>query len=146
MSDAAVHDSQVFEALLDEREDAEGEKRAVYADSAYHCNEREQKLAVDGFDSQIHETGTRGHPLREEQKAANRVKSQTRVQGEPVFGAQHAMGGHVVRTIGLVRAKVKIGVLNLVYSMKRLAQLVKRDVSAAMAQVNPHGRAACAVV
>lgn len=144
VSDAAVHDSQVFEELLDKSEDAQGEKRAVYADSAYRSNEREQALAENGFDSQIHEKGTRGHPLSEEQKASNRVKSKTRVRVEHVFGAQHAMGGHIVRTIGLARAKVKIGMMNLVYNMKRLVQLVKRDVSAAMAQINPQGRGASA--
>ncbi len=30
------------------------------------------------------------------------------------------MGGHIVRTIGLLRAKVKIGMMNLVYNMMRL--------------------------
>jgi hypothetical protein len=38
------------------------------------------------------------------------------------------MGGHLVRTIGLQRAKVKIGLMNLVYNMMRLVQLIKRDV------------------
>ena len=37
------------------------------------------------------------------------------------------MGGHWVRTIGLLRAKVKIGMMNLVYNMMRLVQLIKRD-------------------
>jgi len=40
------------------------------------------------------------------------------------------MGGHVVRTIGLQRAIVKIGLMNLVYNMKRLIQLIKRDANA----------------
>src|SRR5450756_1212448 len=131
VSDAAVHDSQVFEELLDQTSDAKGEKRPVYADSAYRSKDREETLAADGFESQIHEKGTRGHPLTDEQKASNRVKSKTRVRVEHVFGAQHAMGGHIVRTIGLARAKVKIGMMNLVYNMKRLVQLIKRDMSAA---------------
>jgi hypothetical protein len=46
---------------------------------------------------------------------------------EHVFGAQDAMGGHFVRTIGLLRAKVKIGMMNLVYNMIRFVQLLKRD-------------------
>jgi len=50
---------------------------------------------------------------------------------EHIFGAQHAMGGHIVRTIGLARAKIKIGMMNVVYNMKRLVQLIKRDVCAA---------------
>jgi len=131
VSDAAVHDSQVFEELLDQTIDAEGEKRAVYADSAYRAQEREATLAAEGFESQIHEKGTRGHPLTEEQKASNRIKSKTRARVEHVFGAQHAMGGHLVRTIGLARAKVKIGMMNLVYNMRRLIQLIRRDLSAA---------------
>ncbi len=37
------------------------------------------------------------------------------------------MGGHIVRTIGLLRAEVKIGMMNLVYNMVRLGQLLRRD-------------------
>ena len=37
------------------------------------------------------------------------------------------MGGHRVRTIGLGRAKANIGMMNLVYNMKRLVQLTQRD-------------------
>ena len=37
------------------------------------------------------------------------------------------MGGHFVRTIGLARAKVKIGMMNLVYNMVRLVQLITLD-------------------
>ena len=85
---------------------------------------------ADGFESQIHEKGTLSHPLSEEQKASNRVKSKTRARVEHVFDAQHAMGGHLVRTIGLARAKVKIGMMNLVYNMKRLVQLLQRDARA----------------
>lgn len=130
VSDAAVHDSQVFDELLDQGTDAEGEKRAVYADSAYRAQEREARLAAEGFESQIHEKGTRGHPLTEAQKASNRIKSKTRARVEHVFAAQHAMGGHLVRTIGLARATVKIGMMNLVYNMRRLGQLLKRDARA----------------
>ncbi len=127
VSHAAVHDSQVFDELLDQTSDADGRKRPIYADSAYRSEDQENKLAADGFESQIHERGTRCHPLTDEQKASNRIKSKTRARVEHVFGAQHEMGGHIVRTIGLARARVKIGMMNLVYNMKRLVQLVKRD-------------------
>ncbi len=145
VSDAAVHDSQVFEVLLDQTIDAKGEKRPVYADSAYRSKDREEALAANAMESHIHEKGTRGHPLTEEQKATNRIKSKTRVRVEHVFGAQHAMGGHIVRTIGLARAKVKIGMMNLVYNMTRLVQLIKRDVSAASVRCTHDGRGASAV-
>ena len=69
--------------------------------------------------------------MSEQQKTSNRNKSKVRARVEHIFGAQAAMGGHWVRTIGLKRAQVKIGMLNLVYNMKRLVQLIKRDVWAA---------------
>jgi IS5 family transposase len=134
VSNAAVHDSQVFEELLDQTIDPEGKKLPIYADSAYRSKDREESLADNGFESQIHEKGTRCHPLTDEQKASNRIKSKTRARVEHVFGAQHAMGGTIVRTIGLVRAKVKIGMMNLVYNMKRLIQLIKRDAMKASPQ------------
>ena len=41
-----------------------------------------------------------------------------------IFGAQaNDMGGTLVRTIGLVRAKAKIGMKNLAYNMRRHGQL-----------------------
>jgi transposase, IS5 family len=43
---------------------------------------------------------------------------------EHVFAdQQNAMGGKIVRTIGIARARVKIGMMNLVYNMHRLVQL-----------------------
>ena len=45
MTSASVHDSQVFDELLDQATDADGHKRPVYADSAYHSKEQEQRLA-----------------------------------------------------------------------------------------------------
>lgn len=130
VTDAAVHDSQVFETLLDHTPGDEGTKRTAYADSAYRSQEREQQLAEAGIKSQICEKGTRGHPLSEQQKTSNRNKSKVRARVEHIFGAQAAMGGHWVRTIGLKRAQVKIGMLNLVYNMKRLVQLLQRDARA----------------
>ncbi len=127
---ASVHDSQVFDELLDQSEAPDANKRAVYADSAYRSQDQEQRLADAQLDSQICEKGTRGSPLSEEQKQANRIKSKVRARVEHVFGAQAAMGGHLVRTIGLKRAKVKIGLMNLVINMMRLVQLIKRDVKA----------------
>ena len=128
VTDAAVHDSQAFDELLDHTQDADGNKRAVYADSAYRSKATEEKLTGDGITSQICEKGTRAAALTEEQKEANRIKSKVRARVEHVFGAQSAMGGHLVRTIGLLRAQVKIGMMNLVYNMVRMVQLLKRDM------------------
>ena len=127
VTDAAVHDSQVFEELLDHTVDEDDNKRALYADSAYRSREKEEKLAADNIPSQICEKGARSHPLTEEQKASNKEKSRVRARVEHVFGAQAQMGGHIVRTIGLLRAAVKIGMMNLVYNIVRLGQMLRRD-------------------
>lgn len=127
VSHAAVHDSNLFERLLDQTATPDGNKRPVYADSAYRSKECEERLLADRIESHIHEKGYRGCPLTDEQKASNRIKSRTRARVEHIFGAQSAMGIHIVRTIGMARAKVKIGMMNLVYNMMRCIQLIKRD-------------------
>ena len=139
VSNAAVHDSQVFEELLDQSIALDGKKRPIYADSAYRSKDQEESLAGNGFESQINEKGARNHPLNDEQKASNRIKSKTRARVEHVFGAQHAMGGQIIRTIGIARARAKIGMMNLVYNMRRLVQLVKRDATKAIPQLDSTG-------
>ena len=73
-------------------------------------------------------------------KGLDRTYSKVRTRVEHVFGTQAAMGGHVERTIGLQRAIVKIGLMNLVYNMKRLLQLINRDANAAKRDLINHHR------
>ena len=127
VSDASVHDSQVFEGLLDDQFGAKGKKRAIYADSAYRSKEQEAKLEESNIPSRVCEKGARNRPLTKEQKAANKEKSKIRSRIEHIFGAQAQMGGHIVRTIGMVRARIKIGLMNLTYNMKRLVVLLRKD-------------------
>lgn len=129
ITDASVHDSQVFEEILD----YSGEQPVVCADSAYRSQEKEKDLAAKNITSQICEKGSKNHPLTEAQKSLNTEKSKVRSRVEHVFGAQAHMGRHIVRTVGIVRAEVKIGMMNLVYNMIRLGQLIKRDRIAASA-------------
>jgi IS5 family transposase len=120
VTDASVHDSQKFDGLLNQ-----GNTSAdVYADSAYRSAETEAKLNSRGFRSRIHQRANRNHPLSKAQENANRRKSRVRARIEHVFGAQQtAPGGRIVRTIGIARAKVKIGLQNLVYNIRRLVTL-----------------------
>ena len=63
-------------------------------------------------------------PLSKAKAAANRAKSRIRARIEHVFGAQEtAPGGRLVRTIGIVRARLKIGLQNFVYNIRRLETL-----------------------
>ena len=125
---ASLHDSQVFEELLDHTIDPEtGKKRDAFADSAYRSEEKEMLLLTLSIESQICEKGSRNHPLTAEQKLSNTKKSKVRSRVEHIFGAQSHMGSHFTRTIGLLRAEVKIGMMNLTNNMVRLGQLLKRD-------------------
>src|SRR5215208_1624484 len=95
----------------------------VFADSARSA-EIEAKLRASGYKSRIHRRGRRNHPLSLAQERANHAKSRIRARIEHVFGAQQsAPGGRIVRTIGVVRARAKIGLQNLVYNIRRLVTL-----------------------
>ena len=120
VTDASVHDSQKLDELLNQ-----GNTSAdVYGDSAYRSAETEAKLNSRGFRSRIHRRASRNHPLSKAQENANRRKSRVRARIEHVFGAQQtAPGGRIIRTIGIARAKVKIGLQNLVYNIRRLVTL-----------------------
>jgi len=120
VTDAAVHDSQKLDDLLN----AANTSKVVYADSAYRSAEIEEQLKVRGFMNCIHERAWRNHPLSQDQIVTNRAKSRVRARVEHVFGAQqNAPGGRIVRTIGMVRARAKIGLANLVYNIRRLVTL-----------------------
>lgn len=128
MTNAAVHDSQVFEEVLLPAEVG----REVWADSAYRSEAIEARLKARHLRSKIHRKGYRNKPLTTQQKAHNQCRSRIRARVEHVFGHQvTAMGGKLIRTVGLVRARLKIGMKNLTYnfhrylilSVSRMAQL-----------------------
>ena len=116
----STHDSQKFDGLLNQANTSSD----VYADSAYRSAETEAKLSLRGLRSRVHQRANRNHPLSQAQDNANRQKSKVRARIEHVFGAQqNSPGGRIVRTIGIARAKVKIGLQNLAYNMRRLVTL-----------------------
>src|SRR5262249_21261139 len=119
-TDAAVHDSQKLDELLDLSNTGNG----VWADSAYRSVQIEANLKAKGLQSRVHRRAARNHPLSERQKSANTTRSKVRARVEHVFGQQqNSMGGKIVRTIGIVRARFKIGMMNLGYNIRRLVQL-----------------------
>jgi len=117
---ASVHDSQVFEALLDE----DNSSRDVWADSAYRSEEKVEVLEKDGYREHLQRKGCKHKALTEREKRGNRTRSRIRSRVEHVFGAQAMRAGDLIlRTIGLVRAKAKIGLRNLVYNLDRFCVL-----------------------
>ena len=120
VTDASVHDSQVFDELLD----SNNTSAKVWGDSAYRSAETEENLSGSGYRSQIHHKGKRNRPLSKHKQAINRRRSQVRARVEHVFGfQQNSMGGKFIRTIGIVRARAKIGLTNLGYNLKRYCWL-----------------------
>ena len=106
VSDAATHDSKVLDDILDGDNTALG----VWADSAYRSAEIEAALKEKGLRSRIHRKGRRNKPLSEREKQGNKTRSSVRVRVEHVFGAQsNDMGGTLLRSVGLARAKARIG-------------------------------------
>jgi len=102
----------------------------VWADSAYRSAEIEEKLAECGLKSRIHRS-CRNRKLSEAQKAANTTRSKVRARVEHVFGDQkNGIGAELVRTIGIVRARCKIGMTNLVYNMRRFVCLDRMTAAA----------------
>ena len=114
--------------MLDPANTASG----VWADSAYRSAGIEAALAAGALTSHIHRRGTQNKPLTKRQEAANKTRSSVRARVEHVFGSQHtSMGGKFVRTIGVVRARMKIGMQNLAYNMRRFVVLVRSAMAAA---------------
>ena len=104
--------------------------RDLWADSAYRSQANEEKLAARGLRSHIHKKGQRNKPLSKAQQRANTRKSKVRVRVEHVFGSMtNEQGGLYFRVIGLARTATRIGLMNLVYNMRRLAQIDKLRAS-----------------
>jgi hypothetical protein len=61
---------------------------------------------------------------------ANGRRSAIRAPIEHIFACQKDQMGLFVRTIGMARARTKIGLANLVYNMKRLTWLARAAVPA----------------
>jgi IS5 family transposase len=118
-SHAAAHDG----ARLAEVVDADNTAGDVWADTAYRSAKNEAWLAERGLVSRIHRKKPPGRPMPARTRLANARKSAVRSAVEHVFARQKGPMALVVRTIGIARARVKIGLANLAYNMKRLVWL-----------------------
>ena len=117
---ANVHDSQVFESLLD----PDNTSADVWADSAYRSEDSLANLSEAGYREHIQRKGYRDHPLSEHEKRGNRRRSTVRSRVEHVFGVQSMkMGNTILRCIGQLRARSKIGLRNLAYNLDRYSML-----------------------
>jgi transposase, IS5 family len=119
-TDAAAYEgARLREGLLDKTNTAS----LVWADTAYRSKVNEEFLAKNGFVSRIHRKKPPRRPMPETMRRANALKSEVRSRVEHVFAMQKDKMGLFIRTIGIARATIKIGMANIVYNVKRLVFL-----------------------
>lgn len=121
-TDAAAYEgARLREGLLDKTNTA----GSVWADTAYRSKANEEFMDANGFVSLIHRKKPKGRPMTRRTAIANGRKSKIRSHVEHVFAEQKSRMGLVIRTIGIARATLKIGMANIVYNVKRLICLEK---------------------
>ena len=91
----------------------------VWADTAYRSKKNEAWLEKNGYFSDIHHKKPKGRPMSEAMSRANGRRSKIRAFVEHVFAQQKSRMGLFVRTIGIARARTKIGMVNLAYNLTR---------------------------
>mgnify|MGYP006287457487 CR=1 FL=1 len=122
VTDAAVHDSKVFEQILDQ----DNSSKDIWADSAYGNKRQRQVLKGKGFRDRIHRKGCRYKKLTSRQRQGNHTRAKIRSRIEHVFGVQTMRAGSLlIRTVGIARAKAKIGLRNLAYNIDRFCLLAQ---------------------
>lgn len=120
VTDAAASAGRLLRGGLLDRTNTASE---VWADTAYRSKANETYMAENGFTSRVHRKRPLGRPMPERTRRANARKSGVRSRIEHVFAEQKHRMGLLVRTIGITRARVKIGLANLAFNMKRLIWL-----------------------
>jgi IS5 family transposase len=118
-TDASVHDSNVIEPLLEEKDKGQD----LFLDAGYES--KDDIVRKNGMNPVICEKGHRNNPLTDEQKQNNRIKSKGRCRIEHIFGfIEGAMDGSLVRSIGMIQAKAANALTKLVYNIFRYIQIV----------------------
>lgn len=115
-SDASRYDGKVLVPLLDKENTASD----IWGDTAYRSEENEALLQAHGFVSKLHRKKPKGKPMSQQTLRANSKKSKVRCKVEHIFAVQKDKMDLFIRTIGITRANIKIGLANMVYNMKRL--------------------------
>jgi IS5 family transposase len=113
---AAYKGARLREGLLDKSNTA----ASVWADTAYRSAANETFMEKNGFVSRVHRKKPKGRPMPNAMRRANALRSTVRSRVEHVFAEQKDRMRLFIRTIGIARANVKIGMANLVYNFKRL--------------------------
>lgn len=114
-SDAARHDGRELPDLIDPTNTGS----AIWADTAYRSQKNERAISRAGRMSKIHFRRAPGKSLTAARQRANAARSKVRSAVEHVFATQKHRMGLFIRTIGIDRAKTKIGLANITFNFKR---------------------------
>ena len=118
---ASVHDSNVLEQILDKNNSS----KDVYADSAYGSEDKRNALKKARFRGHIQQKGCRYKKLSDCQIKANYKRAKIRSRVEHIFGVQAMRAVDLlIRTVGIIRAKAKVGLRNLAYNIDRYCLLL----------------------
>lgn len=115
VTDAARHDGRELPGLLDRTNTGS----SVWADTAYRSAKNERRIAKAGLVSKVHFRKPPGKPMPEPRQRANAARSRPRSAIEHVFADQKHRMRLVVRTIGIARARTKIGLANIAHNLRR---------------------------
>jgi hypothetical protein len=125
---ASSHDSQAVEALMD----LANTKSEFHGDSAYKSQTMDAVLDSLAIKNRIVRRAYRNKPLNGHDKRFNKTSSRTRSRVEHVFGQVKLWGAKIqVRSMGLARATLGIGLQFLAYNMNRLRFYVDQKTEAA---------------
>jgi IS5 family transposase len=126
VTSASAYDGAQLRNVLDKSNTGS----TVWADTAYRSKKNEAWLDKNGYVSDIHHKKPKGRPMSEAMSRANGRRSKVRAFVEHVFAQQKSRMGLFVRTIGIARAKTKIGMANLAYNLTRFVWHQRRTASA----------------
>ena len=120
VTDASVHDSQILDNLLDEKDTDE----EFYGDSAYSGQKQQEIISQKDMIDKTCKKGYKNSPLSYQDKTINKEKSRVRSRVEHVFGfMEGSMNGMNLYAIGIKRIEGIVGLMNLTYNMFRKIQL-----------------------
>jgi len=126
VTDAATNAGRQLRALIDPNNTAS----PVWADTVYRSKWKEAVLEHCGRKPTIHFRKPPRCPMPDQKAKANAARSKVRSTVEHVFAHQKGPMNLFIRTIGMRRARIKIGMANLAYNMRRFVWLCGRPAPA----------------
>ncbi|MGV4858540.1 transposase, partial [Acetobacter senegalensis] len=102
----------------------------IWADTAYRSKANEAFMEKHGFVSKAHRKKPHLKLMPRHIQRSNARKSVIRSRVEHVFADQKSQTGLFVRTVGITRATMRVGLANIVYNMRRFIFLERISTAA----------------